>query len=160
NAPVGVQFDRHGVLYVTSPFISTISKVAPDGTVTPFVTSGLNQALAMVFDHQNNMFVTNFGPGPPNKATPGAGFITKITPDGTVSTIASGFTGPTGLIFDAAGTLYVASNSSNIDKISPDGTVTPFVRSGLSTPADMTFGSDGILYVANEGNGTICKVTP
>jgi sugar lactone lactonase YvrE len=160
NAPIGVQFDAHGTLYVSSPFISTISKVAPNGTVTPFVSAGLNQPLAMVFDHAGNMFVTNFGPGPPNQATPGAGFVTKITPDGTVSTIVSGLTGPTGLIFDAAGTLYVASDKSRIDKIAPNGTVTPFVTAGLSTPADMTFGHDGVLYVANENGGSVSKVTP
>src|SRR5262249_33511145 len=145
NAPIGVQFDAHGTLFVSSPFISTISKVAPDGTVTPFVSTGLNQPLAMVFDHAGNMFVTNFGPGPPNQATPGAGCVTRITPDGTVSTIVAGLTGPTGLIFDAAGTLYVASDKSRIDKIAPDGTLTPFVTAGLSTPADMTFGRDGVL---------------
>src|SRR5262249_1292461 len=61
NAPIGVQFDGHGTLYVSSPFINTISKVAPDGTVTPWVSTGLNQPLAMVFDHGGNMFVTNFG---------------------------------------------------------------------------------------------------
>jgi sugar lactone lactonase YvrE len=160
NAPIGVQFDSHGVLYVSSPFINTISKVSVDGTVTPFVTSGLIQPLAMVFDHQGNMYVTNFGVGPPNLPTPGAGFVTRITPDGVVSTIAAGFTGPTGLVFDAAGTLYVASGASRIDKISPDGTVTPFVTAGLNIPADMTFGPGGVLYVANEGGGSISKVTP
>jgi sugar lactone lactonase YvrE len=160
NAPIGVQFDAHGVLYVSSPFINTISKVSADGTVTPFVTSGLIQPLAMVFDHSGNMYVTNFGVGPPNKPTPGAGFVTKITPDGMVSTIVAGLTGPTGLVFDRAGILYVASDISRIDKISPDGTMTPFVSSGLNIPADMTFGPDGVLYVANEGGGSISKVTP
>jgi sugar lactone lactonase YvrE len=160
NAPIGVQFDAHGVLYVSSPNINTISKVSPDGTVTPFVSAGLIEPLAMVFDRAGNTYVTNFGVGPPDKPTPGACFVTRVTLDGTVGTIAAGFTGPTGLAFDAAGTLYVASDKSRIDKIAPDGTLTPFVTAGLNVLADMTFGRDGVLYVANEGGGTVSKVTP
>ena len=38
--------------------------------------------------------------------------MSEVTPAGVVSTFASGFNGPVGLAFDAAGNLYVANSAT------------------------------------------------
>jgi sugar lactone lactonase YvrE len=70
---------------------------------------------------------------------------------------------PTGLAFDNAGNLYVASDDPagySIQKFAPDGTVSIFANSGLSFPSDIVFDEAGNLYVANPRNNTIEKFTP
>jgi sugar lactone lactonase YvrE len=70
---------------------------------------------------------------------------------------------PTGLVFDNAGNLYVASNApaaDSIEKFAPDGTVSIFANSGLSNPSGLAFDTAGNLYVANPHNNTIRKFTP
>ena len=70
---------------------------------------------------------------------------------------------PTGLVFDNAGNLYVASDDPagySIEKFAPDGSVTVFANSGLSAPSAIVFDEAGNLYVANPRNDTIEKFTP
>jgi len=70
---------------------------------------------------------------------------------------------PTGLVFDNAGNLYVASDDpagNSIQKFAPDGTVSVFADSGLSNPSALAFDTAGNLYVANPANNTIEKFTP
>ena len=70
---------------------------------------------------------------------------------------------PTGLVFDNAGNLYVASDGRARDlivKFTPDGTVSIFANSGLSNPSGLAFDTAGNLYVANPNNNTIQKFTP
>lgn len=86
--------------------------------------------------------------------------IYKITPSGESELIASGLAQPAGLVFDAAGLLYVAEFSNGrIRTVDSEGNVENFV-SGLSQPADLAFDADGNLYVSNYGNGTIRRITP
>jgi hypothetical protein len=148
--PLGLAFDSQGVLYASSPLANTIVKIAPDGTVTSFVSSGLAGPLGLAFDNNGNLYTPNFF----------AGTVSKITPAGVVSTFATGFTQPTDVIFDGNSTLYVDSSSSTINKVSLSGVVSPFVSAGLSTPVGMALDHDGTLFVANETNGTISEVTP
>jgi hypothetical protein len=70
---------------------------------------------------------------------------------------------PTGLAFDNAGNLYVASDDPagySIQKIAPDGSFSVFADSGLSNPSALAFDRAGNLYVANPRNNTIGKFTP
>ncbi len=59
--PDGLVFDRHGNLYVTSPFADSIFLVTPDGSVSPVVLSGtetLDGPSSAIF-HGNTMYITN-----------------------------------------------------------------------------------------------------
>ena len=80
----------------------------------------------------------------------------------TVSTFASGFRGPEGLAFDAAGNLYVANYYGfTVSQVTPAGVVSTFA-SGLSNgPVALAFDASGNLYAASDNSGsTINKVTP
>jgi gliding motility-associated-like protein len=114
--------------------------------------------------------------------------IRKITPDGTVSTLAgSGATGfadgagaaatfnnPTGVAVDVSGNVYVADVSNNlIRKITPGGVVTTLAGSRLngsangmgaaasfSNPSGIAVDVAGNVYVADLSNNLIRKITP
>jgi hypothetical protein len=68
----------------------------------------------------------------------GPGTITEITPGGVQSTFASGLLQPTGLAFNSAGNLFVASGSDNIYEYTPGGVQSTFA-SGLSEPVGLAF---------------------
>jgi serine/threonine-protein kinase len=113
--------------------------------------------------------------------------IRKITPDGTVSTVAgtgvpgfadgpgttARFSSPYGLAVDAAGNVYVADwGNARVRKISPAGMVStpagtvPGFADGLpgtdrfQSPCGVAVDRAGNLYVADLGNYRIRKVTP
>jgi len=72
---------------------------------------------------------------------------------------------PTGLAFDSAGNLFVASDDStagySIKKVSAtDGTIRTFTTAGLSGPHGLAFDQEGNLYVANYNNNTVTRYTP
>ena len=117
--------------------------------------------------------------------------IRKITPTGKVTTLAgkagskgstdgSGaaarFSGPLGIVCDAAGNLYVSDTESNniIRKITPTGKVTTLAgKAGIEGNADgrgaaarftgvagIACDAAGNLYVVDSDNSTVRKITP
>jgi sugar lactone lactonase YvrE len=139
--PVGVAVDQTGNVYV-GDWNSTVRRISPDGNVTTVAgkpgEKGLidgagadarfNSVPGLAVDSASNIYAADFY----NHA------IRKITPDGTVSTIAGGnwgyedgvgreaqFVWPNGITLDAAGTILITDLfAENIRKITPDGVVT------------------------------------
>jgi sugar lactone lactonase YvrE len=93
---------------------------------------------------------------------PGSEHVWRVTPDGQISTFASGLTAVLGLAFDSHGRLYAletstapggpAPNTGAVVRIEKDGSLTT-IASGLFFPTRMTFGPDGALYVSSIGFG-------
>ena len=91
------------------------------------------------------------------------GQLVKVDALGTVSTCASGLSGPEGLVFGPGGAvfatvLFVAEATANrISKVTPACAVTPFVTTGLNAPKGLTISPGGgwgppdTLYVAHAG---------
>ena len=114
--------------------------------------------------------------------------IRKVTPDGTVTTLAgSGLPGyadgtgtlaifqhPSALAVDASGNVFVSDQQNHrIRKITPAGVVTTFAGSGsagsgegtgtgasFNSPIGLAFDATGNLYVADYSNNKIRKITP
>lgn len=114
--------------------------------------------------------------------------IRKVSPDGASATLAgsgqgtftngkgvnASFSGPSSVVLDAAGNLYVAdSKNHRIRKIEPDGTVTTFAGSGVAgsangtgaaasfnTPQGLAIDAAGTIYVADSGNNLIREISP
>jgi sugar lactone lactonase YvrE len=176
------------VLYVSSPSIGTIYKIAPDGTQTTFAQVGMPRGLA--FDAAGVLYVADSSSGKIIKITPtgtqstfasglsnpvslvldssgnlfvadtGANAIYKFTPAGARSTFASNLQRPAGLAFDAAGNLYESDgNSGNILKFTPSGTQSTFAT-GLNKPAGLDFDNQGFLYEADQGTNALLKFAP
>ena len=101
-----------------------------------------------------NLFETDYG----------SGNILEFTPDGVKSTFASAMDGITGLAFDKAGNLFVATatGSGNIYEFTPGGVKSTFA-SGLNVAFGLAFDSAGNLLVSHYTsgtNGSIIKITP
>jgi gluconolactonase len=76
-----------------------------------------------------------------------------------VSVAATGFKGPEGVVVDREGNVYGGGSDGIIRKLSPNGQVTEFARTG-GRPAGMALDRAGNLFVCDVGKAGVFKVTP
>ena len=96
-------------------------------------------------------------------ADTGNGLIRKITPDGTVTTLARSFEDPTGLVVDGAGFLYVCDYGTNtsIKIVSPGGGVSTLISSAPGTvqyAGGLGLDKSNNLFVADSVHHVIYKI--
>jgi sugar lactone lactonase YvrE len=149
GSPGGLAFDTAGNLYTSGAgWGGTVNKISSTGVIS-HVASGVG-GNGLAFDARGNLYVSSWDS------------VSRITPSGTVSTFATGFSGAWGLAVDQVGNLYVANYvGDTISKVAPDGTVSLFAQ-GLDRPTGLAFDSQGDLYACNiteYGMGTLCKIT-
>ncbi len=72
---------------------------------------------------------------------------------------ATGFKGPEGVVVDREGNVYGGGTDGVIRRLSPDGRVTEFARTG-GRPAGMALDRKGNLFVCDVGKAAVLKVTP
>jgi sugar lactone lactonase YvrE len=134
----GIAQDRHRNLYVSDSYAGTITKVAPDGSISTWNADSLLQpapefpfgANGVTFDRNEQfLYVANTSTRRiiriPVLADGSAG-IAEIFADGTTLNAKEGTSDALvradGILFDVAGNLYVCANLSNeIQVLSPDG---------------------------------------
>lgn len=177
-----------GDLFVGDTGNNTIRRITPAAEVTTFAGVGFASADGVGsrarFDHPEELAVDTAGQV--YVADKGNQTIRKITPDGTVTTLAglagipgssngpgaaARFYGPNGVALDGAGNLYVTENvGSRIRKITPQGTVSTFSGAGMGTqdgawnvakfnqPDGIVFAPGGFFYVVDFAGDQIRKV--
>jgi uncharacterized protein (TIGR03437 family) len=155
STPTGVAVDSGNNVYFTDYNNNRIRKVSASGTITTiagnghFVFSGDNgpvlsagmDPLDVAVDNKNNLYVADHI----NNR------IRKITPDGTITTVAgtgaSGYAGdggpatsalmnsPTGVAVDNAGNLYIADNGNSVvRRVTSTGLITTIAGNGNFFP--------------------------
>jgi sugar lactone lactonase YvrE len=182
--------DSDGNFYITDFVYGQVNKITPAGIVSrmagqnyigntsslgiddgPVATAKLSSPHGLCFDKKTgDIYFT------------GNGALRKISASGIVSTIANGFSNPTGVVQDAAGNFYVADYGNYcIKKVTPSGTVSILAGGGgpndygsvnaTGTAARFTLinsiaiDANGNLYIAEWGlqgiaSGSIRKITP
>lgn len=152
-------FDQAGNLYTQEhelvlkitpdKVVSTISELPP---IAPY-----KQYTGLAVDEGGNLYVGEALSAqwsvtdPPWLPPIVADKVFKITPEGEMSTFATGLGGVWGLTFGSDGYLYVTEHDySGVSKIAPDGTVVPVVPcNGLASVDSATYSPDGRLYFVN-----------
>ncbi|GAB4056079.1 NHL domain-containing protein [Spirosoma litoris] len=194
--PTGVAVDANGNLFIADPDNNRIRKVTTDSKITtvagngtagfsgdnnPAINAALNNPTSVALDGSGNLYIadrTNHR-------------IRKVTPGGTISTVAgtgtAGFSGnnspavnavlnnPTGVAVDESGNLYIADRDNHrIRKVTPDGTIStvagngtqgsggdngPAINANLNTPSGIAVDGNGNLFIDDTFNHRIRKVT-
>lgn len=152
----GISMGADGDIYAaggwSGPFIC---RVAPDGGVTT-IARGLAGPILAITGPQGDLFVSEFN----------AARVSRIDSTGKKTVVAETPQGPTGLVFDDQGALYVAGFGSpqgegdTVTRVGPDGEVSEFVSGhGIQAPVGLALDDDGLLYVANSKDGKIHRVS-
>ena len=148
----GNAFDSQGNLLQSNIAANSISKIAPDGTVTLFSNIGFASPVGIIIDENDNLYICNC-----EKNT-----IRKITPNGVSTQFAASaiLSCPNGITRDNEGNFYVANfNNGIVAKITPDGqNVSVFVTIPGNNNGHITF-ANGELWVAARGANQIWRVS-
>jgi sugar lactone lactonase YvrE len=195
NFPGGMAVDSSGNLLIADTDNSRIRKLTPAGIVSTIAGNGGigfagdgGLATAAVLNLPGSVAV---GPDGTVYISDCSNRIRKVAPNGVISTHATSswlfcsffyYTyeqlsrGP--LAVDASGNIFVADTFHyRIDKVAPDGTVSPYAGSGSSSygfsgdggpalsakitePWGIALDAAGNLYIADTWNNRIRKVTP
>jgi len=177
----GVAIDSAGNIFIADAYDHRVRKVTPDGNIStiagdgspgfrgdggPASSSRLNTPYGIAFDRSGNLYIADLG----NNR------VRKVSPDGTIATIAGtdSLMAPRNVALDSAGTLYISEfNGHRVWRLGADGLAVvvagtgvagfggdggPATAAQLSSPAGLAFDSAGNLYIADSGNGRIRKV--
>jgi uncharacterized protein (TIGR03437 family) len=175
-APYGVAYDSQGNLYIAE--MDRISRVSTQGIITTYAGGGSDATSngipalkasvspasgGIVVDASGTVYFSDY---PTNR-------VRKVTPDGTINTVAGTGTaglsgdggpataatlvGPFGLALDRAGNLYITDTGNlRVRKVTPAGIISTFLTNTYAS--GVAFDSNGVFYVS--GAGRIEKLTP
>ncbi len=152
--PIGVVVDSAGNLYIADESDNRIRRVSPSGTITTFAGTGkpgysgdrgqaaqaeLNFPTSLAFDSLGNMYIADYGNS----------VVRRVSPDGTINTVAgngtSGFSGdksaatsaqvsPFAVAVDPQGNLYIADGFNyRVRKVDTKGIITTIAGNGQAT---------------------------
>lgn len=191
NAPIGVAIDSVGNVYVGDADNNAIRKISPAGVVTTYAGGSAHGSAdgtgaAAKFEHPMGVAVDTVGNVYVGDA--GNNAVRKISPVGTVTTLAGGratgftngtgmaasFDYPTSVAVDSVGNVYVGDTGNNaIRKISPSGVVTALAggsavgfADGIGTaasfnnPTGVAVDAVGNVYVGDVNNNRVRKISP
>jgi streptogramin lyase len=194
NHPYGVAVDSTGSLYVADTSGCNLRKITPAGEVGTLAglagCAGNAEGTGSAARFSNPAGVAVDSAGSLYVADSANHTIRQVTPAGGVSTLAgvmpgsygsvdgtganARFNGPSGVVVDSAGNVYVAdSNNQTLRKTTPAGVVSTLAGQTGSTggadgtgadarfwwPSGLAMDGAGNLYVADTLNFTIRKVT-
>ena len=139
--PAFTAWGPDGNLYVTCFESNTIHRYSKDGLdLGVFVSEGLSEPEGIAFDATGNLYVANYD---------FPGNIMRYDSNGnSMGVFATGLGSTREIAFDSQGNLYaIQSDPKQIWKISPDGTLTAFARTGIY-PYGIEIDESGYLYVS------------
>jgi uncharacterized protein (TIGR03437 family) len=196
--PAGVVFDAAGNLYIADSFNSRIRKVDTSGNISTIAgtgdfgyfgdtnaatKAGMNRPYSLAIDKSGNIYIADAYNDAVRKITVSNGVMSTFAGNsqqglGGDGGAASGalLDTPTGLVFDAAGNLYIVDTGNDrIRKVGTDGNISTFAGSGntafsgdggpaasagLNAPQGIAIDNAGNLFIADTFNHRVRKITP
>ncbi len=186
NGPRAVAADAAGNVYVADTANNRVRKVAPDGTISTFAGTG---TAGFSGDGGDAAAAELSAPGGVAVAPSGNVFIAdtannrvrKVSPEGTISTIAGTGTagydgegtataqqinGPQGVAVDASSNLFLADTANNrVRKVTSAGVISTIAGTGATTVLDSpaavaadTSVTPVAIYIADTANNRVRKV--
>ena len=162
NDPEYVAVDSNGSLYIADSGNGRVIKVTSLGAVS--IVMLIQRPSSIALDGSGSVYVT------------GATSVSRIAPDGSLTTVLGGLTSPRGLAVTPNGDVLVADTSLNaVRKLSSTGVLStiagtgvagfsgdgqPAVAAQLNSPADLVVGSAGTIWIADSGNNRIRTLSP
>jgi sugar lactone lactonase YvrE len=191
NSPSGVAVDGEGSIIIADQCNHRVRKITPDGTVSTLAGSGsegladgagaaaqFNCPVGVAVDGEGNIIIADTG----NHC------VRKLTPDGTVSTLAGSgsagfadgagaaaqFNDPWAVAVDGEGNIIIADTGNHcVRKLTPDGIVSTLAGSGsagftdgagtaaqFDIPVGVAVDGEGNIIIADSGNKRVRKITP
>lgn len=182
-SPGSVSVDLNGSIFIADTGSQRIRKITPDGAISTFAGNGtrsfygdggpaklaqFDAPSAVLADRSGNLYISDTN----NNR------IRRISPDGTIVTVAGsstapGFGGdnslgvyaqlnkPTALAFDRNGNLYIADTGNNrIRRLDNHGYISSLPIADLSLPRGVAVDSDDSVFISDTGNQRIRKWKP
>lgn len=141
----GNAFDSQGRLLQSNIGGRTVSRIAPDGTWAPLVTSGLQAPVGIAVTAGDAFYIADCG----------ANAIVSATPQGQTSTLVQSglFNCPNGIALASDGNLYVANFGDGwVLRVTPAGVVSRFVEVPGNNNGHITRANDRLYVVARGAN--------
>jgi len=156
NQPYSVAVDDSGVVYVGESMGRRVRRVDARGIITtaagngffrlsgdggPATAATLNTPSRVVFDSAGNMIFNDSDNGRVRRVDARTGIVTTIAGGGAsreenVPAASAEVYFPLGLVFDAAGNLYIGE-ATRIRRVSPNGLISTFAGGGDGTGEDV-----------------------
>ena len=193
-APFGITVDTSNIIYVADTGNNLIRRITPEGTVTTLAGSphkpGYTDGKGDTARFRNPWSVAVDSSGSVIVADMSNDTIRKITPDGTVTTLAgqagvagnadgygtsAQFNDPFAVAVDSSDNIYVSDSANDtIRKITPAGAVVTLAglpgyagnvdgsasNARFWNPQGLAVDDNGDIYVADTGNNAIREITP
>ena len=178
----GIAADPVGNLYVSDAADHRVRRVTPAGIITTVAGTGvqgfsgdggpagaaqLNSPYGLVFDGTGNLYIADLGNAR----------VRRVTPDGTITTVAGAgneMIAPRNLALDGHGGIYISDfGGQRILRLGSDGSLTTVAGTGvqgyspdgtlalaaqLAYPTGLAVDRQGALYIADSQNHWIRKV--
>jgi serine/threonine protein kinase, bacterial len=157
SVPIGI-YAGHNSLYVSNYGNNYIQNISQDGVNNALDSGGmLNEPAGLCVDANKNIYVANYGGNNILKITPAgnvsvfAGSATGVKGSADGTGTAASFFGPTNIVVDGQGNLYVADTfNQRLRFISPSGVVTTFPAVQFSWIAGLAVNTSGsTLFVSD-----------
>jgi uncharacterized protein (TIGR03437 family) len=154
RSPIGVLLDKSGNLYIADENDNRVRKVSPAGTISTFAGTGvpgysgdrgpasqaeLSGPTGLAIDSMGNIYIADYGNN----------VVRRVSPDGTINTVAGngtfGFSGdkasataaqvsPWAVAVDAQGNIYIADGYNyRVRKVDAKGIITTIAGNGQAT---------------------------
>lgn len=197
NLPSGVVVDDNGNIYVSDRSNDRIRKVNSKGIITTIAGNGidgykgdsgpateaqLSRPFGLALDKKGNLYIADRGNNRVRKVNP-QGIITTVAGDGSFFFMGdngpayrASIAGPTGVVVDDEGTLYIADRNNNrIRSVDTQGMIRTIAGTGqqdyngdselardtaLYLPFAVTLDTDGKLLVVDRSHYRIRRVDP